>query len=124
VVLAYYEHLPIYKATFDFFVCFEKIVAKFSRYHISAIYGRFLRPQNCCDIVFQFGQIHFRGFALLMLQEQTEKMTGEFLERSTWLPEEGKKAIRQWIDAYQQGCGNFKKHVDEAYKRVEAFLES
>ena len=61
---------------------------------------------------------------LVMLQEQTEKMTGEFLERSTGLPEEGKKAIRQWIDAYQQGCGNFKKHVDEAYKRVEAFLES
>jgi len=33
---------------------------------LSAIYGRFLRPYNCCDIVSQKGQIHFAGFALLI----------------------------------------------------------
>jgi hypothetical protein len=30
--MARYEHLPIYKKTFDLFLYFEKIVRKFSRY--------------------------------------------------------------------------------------------
>jgi len=33
---------------------------------VSAIYDTFLRPQNCCDIVFQKGQILLTGFAFLI----------------------------------------------------------
>lgn len=31
--MAQYEHLPIYKATFDLVIYFEGIVSRFSRYH-------------------------------------------------------------------------------------------
>ncbi len=62
--------------------------------------------------------------AMVMLQEQTEKMVNTFLEQATWLPEEGKKAIGEWVKAYKKGRGDFKKAVDENYKKVEDFFTS
>ena len=62
--------------------------------------------------------------ALVTLQEQTEKMVSSFLEQATWLPEEGKKVTLDWVKAYKKGCEDFKKAVDENFKRVEDFLAS
>ena len=60
--------------------------------------------------------------AMVMLQEQTEKMVNTFLEQATWLPEEGKKAINEWTKAYKKGCEDFKNSVDENFKKVEDFF--
>ena len=60
--------------------------------------------------------------AMVILQEQTERMANTFLEQATWLPEEGKKAINEWVKAYKNGCEDFKKAVDESFKRVEDFF--
>lgn len=60
--------------------------------------------------------------AMVMLQEQTEKMVNTFLEQATWLPEEGRKVINEWVKAYKKGRGDFKKAVDENFKRVEDFF--
>jgi hypothetical protein len=62
--------------------------------------------------------------ALVTLQEQTEKMVNTFLDQATWLPEEGKKVTLDWIQAYKKGCEDFKKVVDENFKRVEDFIAS
>jgi hypothetical protein len=62
--------------------------------------------------------------ALVTLQEQTEKMVNTFLDQATWLPEEGKKVTLDWIQAYKKGCEDFKKTVDENFKRVEDFIAS
>ena len=62
--------------------------------------------------------------ALVTLQEQTEKMVNAFLDQATWLPEEGKKVTLDWIQAYKKGCEDFKKVVDENFKRVEDFIAS
>ena len=62
--------------------------------------------------------------ALVTLQEQTEKMVNGFLQQATWLPEEGKKVTLDWIQAYKKACEDFKKTVDENFKRVEDFLSS
>jgi polyhydroxyalkanoate synthesis regulator phasin len=62
--------------------------------------------------------------AMVMLQEQTEKMVNTFLEQATWLPEDGKKVINDWVQAYKTGCDDFKKAVDENFKKVEDFLTS
>jgi hypothetical protein len=62
--------------------------------------------------------------ALVTLQEQTEKMVNAFLDQATWLPEEGKKVTLDWIQAYKKGCEDFKKTVDENFKRVEDFISS
>ena len=62
--------------------------------------------------------------AMVTLQEQTEKMANNFLDQASWLPEEGKKVTLDWIKAYKKACEDFKKTVDENFKRVEDFFSS
>jgi hypothetical protein len=60
--------------------------------------------------------------AMSKLQEQGEMMVQTFIDQSPWLPEEGKKAIKDWIKAYQKGREDFKKTVDTNYQKVEDFF--
>ena len=62
--------------------------------------------------------------AMVMLHKQAERMTQTLLDQATWMPAEGKKAINDWIKAYNKGCEDFKKLVDENFKTVEAFFAS
>jgi len=62
--------------------------------------------------------------AMAMLQEQTEKLVASYLEQATWLPEEGKKVVNDWIGAYKKGCDDFKKAVEGNFKKVEDFFAS
>ena len=59
---------------------------------------------------------------MVMLQEQNEAMVNTFLGQATWLPEEGKKAIADWVKTYRKGRDDFKKVVDESFKKVEDFF--
>lgn len=60
--------------------------------------------------------------AMTMVYDQNEKMVGSFLQQAAWLPEEGRKAITDWMNAYKKGCDDFKKLVDENYQKVENFF--
>ena len=60
--------------------------------------------------------------AMLTIQEQNEKMVNTFLEQAAWMPEEGKKAIKEWVEAFKKGRETYKKSVDEAFKKVEEFM--
>jgi len=60
--------------------------------------------------------------AMGTVQDQTEKMVNTFLEQATWLPEEGKKVINEWVQAYKKGRENYKKLVDDNFKKVEDFF--
>ena len=63
------------------------------------------------------------GFnALVTLQEQNEKMANTFLEQATWLPEEVRNVIDVWLSACKNGRGDFKKLVDDNFKKVEALF--
>ena len=61
--------------------------------------------------------------AMLMLQEQAEKMASTLLEQAA-LPEEGKKAVNEWVNAYKKGREEFKKSVDAGFKKVEEYFGS
>ena len=61
--------------------------------------------------------------AMVMLQEQTERMTGTMLEQATWLPAEGRKVITDWVEAYKKGRENFKKIVDDNFQKVEEYFD-
>jgi hypothetical protein len=61
--------------------------------------------------------------AMTLVYEQNEKMLEAFLGQASWLPEEGRKALKDWTMSYKQGCETFKKQVDENYTKVEAFLK-
>ncbi|MDQ1336693.1 MAG: hypothetical protein QG552_3643 [Thermodesulfobacteriota bacterium] len=60
--------------------------------------------------------------AMGMLQEQAERMLNMSLEQATWLPEEGKRVVNEWIKGYKRGREDFKKLVDQNFERVEAFF--
>jgi uncharacterized coiled-coil DUF342 family protein len=62
--------------------------------------------------------------AMVMLQEQTERMANTLIEQAAWMPPEGKKAINDWVKAYKKGREDFKKIVDENFKKVEDFFNS
>lgn len=62
--------------------------------------------------------------AMYMVQQQMEKMVGTIMDQATWLPEEGKKAINEWSDACKKGAEDFKKAVDDSFKKVEGFFAS
>lgn len=60
--------------------------------------------------------------AMRTLQEQGEKMMTAFLDQAAFLPDEGKAAVKKWIDAYKDGRTKFKEAVDENFKKVEAYF--
>jgi polyhydroxyalkanoate synthesis regulator phasin len=60
--------------------------------------------------------------AMQMAQDQGEKMINSLVEQATWLPEDGRKTITDWIKAYQKGCTDFKENVDQQYQKVEDFF--
>ncbi len=60
--------------------------------------------------------------AMSMVYEQSEKMVGTFLQQATWIPEEGRKAIENWMKTYKKGCEDFKMLADENYRKVEEFF--
>ena len=60
--------------------------------------------------------------AMNALQEQTEGIVNKFWKKSTKFPEEGRKAISEWLNTYKEGCGNLKNVVDEKFKKVEYFF--
>jgi uncharacterized coiled-coil DUF342 family protein len=44
------------------------------------------------------------------------------MEQSTSLPEEGKKTLNEWVQAYKTGREQFKKAVDESFGKVEGYF--
>lgn len=60
--------------------------------------------------------------AMASLQKQGEGILGVFLEQATWLPDEGKKAVTEWISAYENGRDSFRESVEKSFEKVEAYF--
>ncbi len=60
--------------------------------------------------------------AMVLLQEQTEKMVNTFMEQATWLPGEGKKALSEWVETVKKGREDFKKAADQSFGKVEDYF--
>lgn len=60
--------------------------------------------------------------AMVMVQDQTETLANTMLNQATWMPEEGRKAVREWVDVFKKGRETYKKTVDEAFKKVQDFI--
>ena len=63
---------------------------------------------------------NFKSMALL--QDQTEKLVFRFMEKATWIPDMGKKAMNEWVSAYKKGIEDFKACSDENYKKVADYF--
>lgn len=60
--------------------------------------------------------------AMVMVQDQTETLANTMLNQATWLPEEGRKAVQEWVEAFKKGREAYKQSVDDAFKRVESLF--
>ncbi len=54
--------------------------------------------------------------------EQNKLMLNTFLSQPSSLPEEGKKAIEEWLKSYREGCEGLKKLADDGYTMVEKYM--
>lgn len=60
--------------------------------------------------------------AIFFFQNQNEQYLLRFLDKATWLPEEGKKAMNEWLSAYKKGRESFKDYADEGYKKATDYF--
>ena len=60
--------------------------------------------------------------ALSIVQEQNEKIISTFLDQASWVPEDGRKGIKDWSEMYKKGYTDFKKMIDDYYQKVEGYL--
>jgi polyhydroxyalkanoate synthesis regulator phasin len=61
--------------------------------------------------------------AMSELQDQTEKLMMNFLDKAEWVPEEGKKAMQDWIANYKKSRNDFKAAADDGYRKVAELFE-
>lgn len=57
---------------------------------------------------------------MIMFWDQTGKMLSPFVDQAPWVPEEGKKAFRDWVEGAKKGCETFKNSVNDGFSRVES----
>ncbi|HYA15803.1 MAG TPA: hypothetical protein VEF33_15815 [Syntrophales bacterium] len=83
-----------------------------------------MEPTKFAKQTFDFYKSSFNNTfnAIMMLQEQAQKVVDMYLEQTAGFPEEGKKAIQEWIKAYKKGSTEFKSAVDESFKRMESYF--
>jgi hypothetical protein len=60
--------------------------------------------------------------ATVLVQDQFEKVATSILDQAAWMPEEGRKAIDSYMDVYKSGRDQFKKYMDDSFKKAEEIL--
>jgi hypothetical protein len=58
--------------------------------------------------------------SLIAMWEQTAAL----FEGATWLPEEGRKGIRQWVDMNKKACEGLKSAIHSSYSNLEKIFSS
>ena len=83
-----------------------------------------MEPKQIVKQMIDFSKTAFDNSfeAMAVLQDQTEKMVNAMIEQSSIMPEEGKKAISDWIQSYKKGRNDLKAAADENFKKVESFF--
>jgi len=61
--------------------------------------------------------------AMVMAQEQTEKMFASYLENLPWVNEENKKTIQSSMDMAKKARDDYKKATDEGFAKFEEFMQ-
>ena len=62
--------------------------------------------------------------AIVMLQDQSEKLLDTFFSQANWVPQDVKKVMGDWIVTCKKGGEEFKKSVDENFSRVEDYFSA
>ncbi len=57
--------------------------------------------------------------AIVLLQNQFEKVANTALDQIPGLPAEGRQAIDNWTKAFKEGRQNFKQQIDKGFDQAE-----
>ncbi len=81
-------------------------------------------PKKMMKQMVDFNRTTFdNGFnAMVLVQEQMEKAQKTFLDQAAWLPEEGRKALGEWVSSCKKGRENFKTVVEDGFRKVESYF--
>ena len=61
--------------------------------------------------------------AALAVQDQSQKTLDILLDQSSVVPQEGKRAINDWLDACRQQTSAMKSVIDEGFKPFNVYHE-
>ena len=61
--------------------------------------------------------------AIVLAQEQTEKMLNSYVEQLPWGTDEGKKSFASVVEMSKKAMVDFENAVDEGYAKFEEMLE-
>lgn len=75
--------------------------------------------------IVEFQRATFDGSfdAIIAFQDQQEQMVNDLLERVSFVPEEGKQLVNEWIETYKKGREDFRTTVEKSYDLVENYLD-
>ena len=86
-----------------------------------------METENFAKQLIDFQKVTFNNSfnALIMLQDQTERLFETTLAQTAWLPEESRRMLDDWNIAYKKGRTDFKGIVDDGFgKLVDLFTTS
>lgn len=55
--------------------------------------------------------------------DQSEKMLATYMDHASWIPDEGKKIIHDWVNVQQKGWENLIKAADENFTTAMEYFE-
>jgi hypothetical protein len=75
--------------------------------------------------VIDFQKISFSSIydAVATLQDQTVNTVDKMMDQTTWLPDEGRKAMRSWVSACQSERDRLKSFVDDGFNGLEKYID-
>jgi len=70
--------------------------------------------------IIDFQKSAFDNFygAVVTLQDQSQAALNTMLDKTPWVPREGKKAIDGWIQMYNTGRDEYKGLVDDGFEKL------
>lgn len=60
---------------------------------------------------------------LSQVQKRGDKLVNQYAHESSWLPAEGKQAVKEWSRTLDHGRAEFQKTVDKSYDLVRMYFE-
>ncbi len=83
-----------------------------------------MHPKTIARQVIDFNKAAFDSSfdAINLWESHAERMVQLFVEKATFFPEDGKKALTDWFATYKKGIEDYKAAVDNNFHNVEDYF--
>jgi len=79
------------------------------------------------DIFLQMVSFNKKAFentfnAVVVFQDQSESLFKSMLDQASWLPEDKKAGVGEWVKSYKKTRDDYRKSVDDGFKKLEELI--